>query len=312
MTHAEFLKLATDYNLTHISRQLLSTTIPGLRALEEGLREAQADDKTFLGGRPVPVPRQWPSYKETPLTFVAQVDTRSLPPNVCPTSLPEGILQFFVPSTSQANDYEPSMDCGRVLFVPSAESQPIYDDESTAPEDSTPTTKQSIGSVPLRARVAQFFGIASHNLVLGGAESHGKLFPKRTFEWEVFPTLYGSAPDPESLWLPENSDQFEFNHEADWDSYFEFRRAVMACPQWNWQVQMFGFANELQEEMQPLVDTASGCRSVNEFREWVLLFALNSACGGLAPEAVCYYFWIHRDDLESANFEDVWICVQQD
>jgi hypothetical protein len=225
--------------------------------------------------------------------------------------LSEGILQFFVPSKSKANDYEPSLDCGRVLFVPTGDSPPIDDGESTAPQDLPPTIKQSIGGTSLRARVARFFGITSHNLVRG-AESYSELFPKRTFEWEVFPTLYKSAPDPESLWLPENSDQFEFDHEADWDSYFEFRRAVMACSQWNWLLQMFGFANEQQEEMQPLVDGASGRRSVNEFREWVLLFALNAACGGLAPEAVCYYFWIHRDDLESANFGEVWLCVQQD
>jgi hypothetical protein len=75
---------------------------------------------------------------------------------------------------------------------------------------------------------------------------------------------------------------------------------------------MFGFPNELQGDMQPLVEGASGHRSENEFREWVLLFALNSAGGGLAPETLCYYFWIHREDLTNARFDEVLLCVQQD
>jgi uncharacterized protein YwqG len=308
MTHAQFLKLAADYKLTHIAQELLSTSVPGVRALKQAMREASPDARTFIGGSPVPIPSRWPSYKETPLTFISQVDTESLP-DVCPTRLPLGILQFFVPSTSEANDSEPSIESGRVLFVPTGGSRSTEDVELHTVDSSTAPGERSVRGASLTARVARLFGVgACHD----SEKRHAMTFPKRSFQWEVFPTLYGSAPDAESMWLPETAQEFEFDHEADWDNYFEFRRAVMACSQWDWRVQMFGFANEQQDDMQPLVDVASGRRSLNEFREWILLFALNSACGGLAPEAVCYYFWIHRDDLAEANFEEVWLCVQQD
>jgi hypothetical protein len=312
MTSSEFLKLAAEHQLDHIGPELLSTTVPGLRALEEAMRDALPGDKTFIGGMPAPLPRHWPIHKESPLTFVAQIDTESLPSDICPVSLPNGVLQFFVPSTSEGRDDEPSLDCGRVLFVPAGDLPPDDGGHPSCGGEPKAIAGHSGRDASLMSRVVRFFGVTPVNQSASGAEYPHKPFPKRSFEWEAFPTLYGSAPDAESLWLPDTALAFEFNHEADWDSYFEFRRAVMACPQWNWLVQMFGFANEQQEDMQPVVDVASGGRSLNEFKEWILLFALNSACGGLAPEAVCYYFWIHRDNLASANFEEVWLCVQQD
>jgi uncharacterized protein YwqG len=312
MTPAQFLRLAADYNLTHIARELLSTSLPGVRALEQALRQALPDDKTFIGGEPIPRPRQWPSYKETPLTFVAQVDTESLPPDACPVPLPAGLLQFFVPSTAEATDSEPSFECGRALFVPTGGSPATNEAEPDALDFLKGPAEPSARGVSMGARIARFFGLAARHEAPRTAKSRPETFPKRAFEWEVFPTLYHSAPDAESLWLPETARDFEFDHESDQDSYFDFRHAVMACSRWNWLVQMFGFANEQQGDMQPLVEAASGRRSLNEYREWVLLFALNSAHGGLAPETVCYYFWIHRDDLAEANFEEVWLCVQQD
>ncbi|HVM47601.1 MAG TPA: DUF1963 domain-containing protein [Candidatus Acidoferrum sp.] len=308
MTPAEFLKLAAEYKLEHIGQALLSTSVSGIRALDGAMRDANSGDRTFIGGMPSPMPPQWPSHKETPLTFVAQTDTETLPAGISPVPLPPGVLQFFVPSTGEANDYEPSLDAGRVLFVPAGD---------VLSEDSgEPLLREGAGQpgreASLVSRIVGLFGVVPRGQSAAALEHPHRVFPKRGFDWEVFPTLYASAPDAESLWLPDSAQHFEFNHEADWDSYFEFRRVVMACPRWNWLVQMFGFANEQQEDMQPLVDVASGRRSLNEFKDWLMLFALNSACKGLAPEAVCYYFWIHRDDLASGNFDEVWLCTQQD
>jgi hypothetical protein len=263
MTPADFLKLAAEYKLDHIGQELLSTSLPGVRALEEAMRGARPGDRTFIGGTPSPMPRQWPSYKETSLTFVAQTDTETLPPGICPFALPAGILQFFVPSASEANDYEPSLEGGRVLFVPAGELQ--FEERGEPPGETSGTPSREAHLVS--RLVGLLGGGRRHPPASAGASPH-QAFPKRSFDWEVFPTLYGSAPDSESLWLPESAQDFGFNHEADWDSYFEFRRVVMACPQWNWLVQMFGFANEQQDDMQPLVDVASGRRSLNEFKDW--------------------------------------------
>jgi len=315
MTHAEFLRLAERYHLSHISQQLLSTTVPGIRALEEAAGEAKPGANTFIGGDPSPEPRSWPTCKERPLTFVAQVSTEALPRGICPIELPVGILQFFVPSTTEANDYEPSLDCGRVLFVIAGTGKSEEDNQLNPDDASTGAPKRPGTGSSFLARCLRFLPGAARSRRRSSLAPPLRTFPKRGFQWEVFPTLYESAPDMDSLWLPESAQHFEFNHDADWDNYFEFRREVMACPRWNWLVQMFGFPNQiqvLQDGMQRLVDAASGRRSLNEFKDWILLFALNGSCGGRAPEAVCYYFWIHRDDLTDANFDEVWLCVQQD
>src|SRR5438046_531336 len=110
MTPEEFLQIAAEHQLAHIGEMLFSTTVPGIRVFERALRDALPDDKTFIGGMPSPMPRHWPDHAHTPLTFVGQVDTSSLPPGVSPVSLPSGILQFFVPSMSETTGYEPSLD----------------------------------------------------------------------------------------------------------------------------------------------------------------------------------------------------------
>jgi hypothetical protein len=142
-----------------------------------------------------------------------------------------------------------------------------------------------------------------------------KPFPQLSFDWEVFPSLSTSAPDPDALWLPEGAEVYELDEGVDEDSFFEFQEAVLHKHQGGPKVQMFGFPYQVQVmefDMQSMVNTAAGNRSPNEFQEWVLLFNLNSSGGGLAPEAVSYYYWIHRDDLAEGNFEEVWLCVQQD
>ena len=123
MTREQFLQLAAEYRLGHVANELLSTSIPAVRVLESALRPAQAEQQTFLGGTPLPSPKEWPRHDSVALTFVGQVATASIPPAVCPVLLPLGILQFFVPPTPENHDYEPSLDCGRVIFVDASEAQ---------------------------------------------------------------------------------------------------------------------------------------------------------------------------------------------
>ncbi len=295
MSPEQFLQLAAKRSLAHIGREILSTSLPAIRVLEEALRDAKPDEMTYLGGAPSPMPSRWPTYEETRLTFIGQVDTKWLPPDVCSVSVPEGILQFFVPLTSETTNYEPSLECGRVLFHSSGRTESESDeDESSIEQEPTEAIPEAVDET-MFARFVRLFRRQKVSSERQSKEASGVIFPKRSFDWEIFPSLYESAPDRDSLWLPEHAEEFDFNHDKDWDNYFEFRREVIACPQSNWLAQMFGFANELREDMQPLVDLASGHRSVNEFHEWVLLFSLNGSCGGTAPDAACYYFWIHRD-----------------
>jgi hypothetical protein len=128
----------------------------------------------------------------------------------------------------------------------------------------------------------------------------------------VFPSLFPGAPDPEGTWLPDTAQSFNFDFDADEENYFDFRRAVLAKSHYSVCAQMFGFADPLQEDMEPIVNTFAGNPSSEVFRDWILLFALNSSCAGLAPEAACYYFWIHRDDLADCRFDNVWLCIQRD
>ena len=138
------------------------------------------------------------------------------------------------------------------------------------------------------------------------------VFPKRGFEWEAFPSLYALPPDPDAIWLPGTAQSFDFNYDADEVNYFDFRRAVLAKNHYSLRAQMLGFADAAQEDMEPIVNTFAGNPSSEVFRDWILLFALHSSVGGLAPEAACYYFWIHRDDLADARFDNVWLCIQRD
>jgi hypothetical protein len=131
----------------------------------------------------------------------------------------------------------------------------------------------------------------------------------------VFASLYGTASDPDTLWLPEGAEVFDRSEEPDEDNFFEFRSAVVDSPGGGPKLQMFGFPYEVQPcvgDMQSMVNTAAGNPSPNEYQDWILLFNLNACGGGLAPAAASYYYWIHRDHLAAGNFQEVWLCVQQD
>lgn len=308
MTPEQFLHLAVEYQLGHIAKQLLSTAVPAARVLNEALRPARPSDRTFLGGVPRPMPQDWPQFEEAPLTFVGQVDTSSLPPVACPVSLPAGVLQFFVTPTGESLGYEPSLDCGRVILVDSdAPRQKV-------PARSPPTPPQETTRQPSFLTSALRLFRPGPDAEAGASTLPHKPFPQLSFAWEVFPSLYASAPDPDALWLPEGAEVFELDEGAGEESFFEFREAVLDSKQGGPKVQMFGFPYQVQrmEDMQSMVNTAAGNRSSNEFQEWVLLFNLNSSGGGLAPEAVSYYYWIHRGDLAEGNLEEVWLCVQRD
>jgi uncharacterized protein YwqG len=304
VTRDQFLQLAAEYQLGHIANEILSTAIPSVRVLRTALRAARTEDQTFLGGMPRPMPKDWPQHRDLPLTFVAQVAMASVPPDICPVPQPDGILQFFVPPVPENHDYEPSLDCGRVIFVDlvAAKSESTNDESSEGP-----APKPSLVS-----RVFSRFKVEPYAKPEGNSMPSQKIFSRRTFEWEVFPSLYPGAPDPDGLWLPDTARSFNFNFEADEENYFDFRRAVLAKSHCSLCAQMFGFADPLQEDMEPIVNTFAGNPSSEIFRDWLLLFALNSSCAGLAPEAACYYFWIHRDDLADCRFDNVWLCVQRD
>src|SRR5439155_22894739 len=101
----------------------------------------------------------------------------------------------------------------------------------------------------------------------GASTLPDKPFPQLSFDWEVFPSLYASVPDPDALWLPEGAEVFELNEGADEDSFFEFREAVLHSNQGGPKVQIFGFPYEVQPcmgGMQSMVNTAAGNRSPNE------------------------------------------------
>jgi hypothetical protein len=157
-----------------------------------------------------------------------------------------------------------------------------------------------------------YFQVPTDSKSLGGKLPSQRLFPKRSFEGEVFPSLYAMPPEPDGIWLPETTRSFDFNHDADEVNYFDFRRAVLAKSHSSLCAQMFGFADALQDDMEPTVNTFAGNPSSEVFRDWILLFALNSSGAGFAPEAACYFFWIHRDDLAEPRFDNVWLCIQRD
>lgn len=298
MTRDQFYKLAAEHELGHIANEILSTAIASVRVLETALRPVRAEDQTYLGGMPRPMPKNWPRHQNVPLAFVGQVATSSVPPDVCAVPLSAGILQFFVPPAPEYHDHEPSLDCGKVIFVG---SQSI--DEGWSLHDPNAAAK------PLRS---QLFKSWRDRKSQANTMPSPMVIPNHGFEWEVFPSLYALPPDPDAIWLPGTAQSFDFNYDADEVSYFDFRRAVLAKNHYSLRAQMFGFADAAQEDMEPIVNTFAGNPSSEVFRDWILLFALHSSVGGLAPEAACYYFWIHRDDLADARFDNVWLCIQRD
>lgn len=284
MTREEFLELAKKHDLGHVGEKLFSTSIPGLRALENALRDAFPGDTTFLGGTPKPMPTIWPVFQGKPMAFVAQVDTAALPAQVCPVPVQPGILQFFVPPETDMIYAEPAGPWCRVFFTTDKIGEDI---KTTIPHEP---------------------------------------FPKRGFDWEVFPTLFSSAPDEGDPWLPPKAEKFKLSRDQAVDSYFDLHHSLYACALAEGRVQMFGFPDTPQDITEPEVELRSQNRSVDEFRrvdkwsflrkhphifqKWVLLLALYDECDCMAPACGDYYFWISRDDLAKCNFEKVWMCFQ--
>lgn len=311
VTRDQFLRLAGEYKLSHIANEVLSTALPAVRVLKKDLRPPFPEGETFVGGMPRPTPKDWPRHENVPLAFLGQVASFSVPPDVCPVPLPAGILQFFAPSTAENHNHDPCLDCGRVLFVDSGVklSQSITEPCSVPGPHATSKTAPILSFLSYALRVFKLRPWAKSQ---ANRTPSQKLFPKRSFEWEAFPSLYARAPDLDGVWLPETTQRFDFDYDADETNYFNFRRAVLSSDQGSLCAQMFGFADALQEDMQPTVNTFAGNPSLKVFRDWILLFALHASGGAAAPEAACYYYWIHRDDLTNARFEEVWLCIQYD
>lgn len=117
----------------------------------------------------------------------------------------------------------------------------------------------------------------------------------KALRFEQHFTLHPYEPDPSMIGLPPDG--------ALGNRYFDFRRQIN--PVGSWLAQIEGFADPLQDVMEPELDALHGRRELS----WVLLFCLNATEGGV-PFAGRYYFWISEKDLAERKFANAIMLFQ--
>lgn len=247
-----------------------------------------------IGGRPaVPADFVWPEYtgegyddvtKSRPLSFLAQINLADIAEYDTEGLLPKtGILSFFYEYISSCWGFDPAdKGCSRVYYFPEidvltlAETPEEMDEEAVIPE---------------------------HEV---------------KFEQQI------SVPDPSCI-----------SHDIDYDEYWECSAEMGYEPdEWGDVTKLLGYPDVIQNPMEnecERVTRGYRCGSPEDYakipesekadilekaKDWTLLFQMGTIetddghyemmfgdCGHI-------YFWIKKSDLQSLNFDNVWLILQ--
>lgn len=255
---------------------------------------ALAAAESRIGGRPaVPAGFAWPyysgkAYRDTeavsrPLSFLAQINLADLPELDTENSLPKsGVLSFFYELETMQWGYDPAdRGCARVFYFPDASALQEAD------------------------------------------------FPADLADYAVLPEL---AVNPEKhISLPEYG-AFECG-DSEWDDFDECRRELgYAADEMGDYTKLLGYPDVIQNPMEAECETvtrgwSSGSPAdtaeipdaekadiAEKAKDWRLLFQMGTVEDGdyelMFGDCGHIYFWIREADLQSCNFEDVWLILQ--
>ena len=235
-----------------------------------------------IGGLPdLPDDITWPEWKEVPLAFLGQIDLSEIPAGLVVNELPgSGILYFFYDQEQGTWGFDPRDE---------GSWQVIYTDKSSS-ECSRRSAPEGLDE--------EF--IAS--------EKYVKFSAIQTY------------PD----WQDERVEALNLN-DTQSDQYFDL---CSSCYLGNPEHQLFGYpapvqGNDMDLECQLASNgiycgNAEGynCAQAQELEpgkaDWILLMQLDSDddTGMMWGDMGKLYFWIKKDDLKNASFENCWMILQ--
>ncbi|HEU5438274.1 MAG TPA: YwqG family protein [Ktedonobacterales bacterium] len=285
MTPDEVRSSLSAAGLGNLTAHLDALTRPGIRLATRAVAQsALAIGASALGGQPdLPPGTAWPAKQGVPMSFVGQIRLEEAAPYDTAHLLPPaGLLSFFYDAQQETYGTQPSdRDGFRVYYFASAaglQRQPFP------------------AALPAAARFTSCAVTYSSELTL----------PQRPNA-----ELAGLA------WSPQQQEQYE----AATASYTAQQR--QSGP----QNQLLGFPNALQDDMRLECQLAShGISMENAANDprtqtlsaaadtWHLLFQVDSDphAGMRWADSGMLYYWIERDALRSANFDNTWVVLQGD
>jgi uncharacterized protein YwqG len=240
--------------------------------------------KARIGGRPdLPIHIEWPTWKNEPLSFIAQLNLADLPDydflNILP---PEGILSFFYSANLETWSNPCDKNSWRVLY---------FEDKGLRRQEYPPT-------IP----------------------DHGRYDSLNVeFQWSItipdWETPYLNMGYGESGW--EEINKYMDMHERITALLNEGRilNRLLGHP----EQQQCWMPRECQLESHGMYGVAYGGHSAAEVEaaeagatEWELLLQIDSDDDARMMWGDCgrLYYWIPREELQRRNFDATWLILQ--
>ncbi len=242
------------------------------------------------GGYPdMPATATWPSWRDIPMTFIAQLNLADVAPHDTDQRLPhEGVLSFFYASQQPWGDKADDLGAAVVRhFTP--EGGPLVPHPVPAIPDELEVSCNDAGMVCALSDAGW-----RHHFVL-------QQFALRFSHFISEPDSYDSL-EMLMLELPE----------AEGDALFNFQCSDAFTDRWrDPSDQILGQAYRLQNDMRTdCADVFNPIRGT-QARDWQLLLQLLDDGSGAFGFAMVY-FWIHSDDLARHCFDNVLVGKQCD
>lgn len=284
-------ELLANTELAYVADQLKKLALPSIRLVRKVTQDhLLAPGTSKLGGVPdLPQDAEWPSWRGTPLAFVAQINLAEIPALHKPDSLPSsGLLSFFYhPDQMAVPGYDPASRGGwRVFYykeeVPYLQRRPL---PSELLEMKPP---MQYGSFPACALTFDVIITYPHANSLSVQALHLSQKELEAY-WDILETLQQDDPEPRH--------------------------------------RLLGHADLLQDDMQIQSQLVShgiyfgdglpkGHTNVGQLlsgaKDWRLFLQLDTdpvAEMSWGIEGRCYY-WIQTAALQKRHFEDVWCILQ--
>jgi uncharacterized protein YwqG len=277
-------KIFNLFKNVKVEEEGLDAHIDFLKSLRQpaiALKKSSTDSNSQIGGRPnLPDDIEWPSWKNSHLAFLCQLDLSQIPDEFADKLPKYGGLLFFYCQEQETWGFAPK-DKGswKVIY-----------------------TDKDLSLIPEREFPAD---IKEHSIYESKEVSFKAV--------NVYPDYQNARVNELDL------------NDTQMDEYDELSLSVFDS---NYAHQMFGYpspvqGNNMELECQ-LVSNGLDCGSQSGYNDprskefaigkddWVLLLQLDSDddCGMMWGDAGMLYFWIRKQDLENANFDNVWMILQ--
>jgi len=244
--------------------------------------DAMAIGQSRIGGIPdLPADFEWPSYKNEPLSFIAQVNLSELGPYEAAKELPDsGNLAFFYDSQQYVWGFDPNDALGFRVIHFKGDDLERRDFPNGLPEQSR--------FKPLELKFAQDLSLAP---------------------WDSCSINRLNLSDRQSDDYVELLEKFEATERGSIQSF------LLGHPdqiQGNMQLECALVTNGINCGASPGYSDPRAETFKKEADSWRLLLQVFSedGAGMMWGDLGCLYFWIREDDLKAGNFDRVWTILQ--